>query len=65
MSLWKVSDSATQDLMVNYYQKLRENQGRSEALRQTQLEMIESGEYQHLYYWAAFIPSGNWTPMAR
>ncbi|EDX78103.1 Tetratricopeptide repeat family [Coleofasciculus chthonoplastes PCC 7420] len=65
MSLWKVSDTATKDLMVNYYQKLRENQGRSEALRQTQLEMIESGEYQHPYYWAAFIPSGDWTPMER
>ncbi|MFP5271839.1 CHAT domain-containing tetratricopeptide repeat protein [Coleofasciculus sp.] len=65
MSLWKVSDSATKDLMVKYYQKLRENQGRSEALRQTQLEMLKSGEYQHPYYWAAFIPSGNWTPMER
>ncbi|MEQ8537013.1 MAG: CHAT domain-containing protein [Coleofasciculus sp. D1-CHI-01] len=51
--------------MVKYYQKLRENQGRSEALRQTQLEMLESGEYQHPYYWAAFIPSGDWTPMER
>ncbi|MEQ8957101.1 MAG: CHAT domain-containing protein [Coleofasciculus sp. C2-GNP5-27] len=65
MSLWKVSDTATKDLMVKYYQKLRENQGRSEALRQTQLEMLESEKYQHPYYWAAFIPSGDWTPMER
>ena len=65
MSLWKVSDRAMKDLMVKYYQKLRENQGRSEALRLTQLEMLESGEYQHPYYWAAFIPSGDWTPMER
>ncbi len=34
-----------------------------EALRQTQLEMLKGEMYQHPYYWAAFIPSGDWTPM--
>ncbi|WP_446396470.1 CHAT domain-containing tetratricopeptide repeat protein [Coleofasciculus sp. E1-EBD-02] len=64
-SLWKISDAATVELMVKYYQKLLENQGRSEALRQSQLEMLNSEEYQHPYYWAAFILSGDWTPMER
>jgi CHAT domain-containing protein len=64
-SLWKISDAATVELMVKYYQKLLENQGRSEALRQTQLEMLNSGEYEHPYYWAAFILSGDWTPLER
>ncbi|MEQ8997942.1 MAG: tetratricopeptide repeat protein [Coleofasciculus sp. B1-GNL1-01] len=64
-SLWKISDAATVDLMVKYYQKLQDNQGRTEALRQSQLEMLNSEAYQHPYYWAAFILSGDWTPMER
>jgi CHAT domain-containing protein len=60
LSLWKVSDEGTKDLMVNYYQKLKANMGRSEALRQTQLEMLQSEKYRHPYFWAAFIASGNW-----
>jgi CHAT domain-containing protein len=65
ISLWKVEDEATKDLMVNYYKRLLNNQGRSEALRQTQLEMLKNETYQHPYYWAAFIPSGDWKPMGR
>ncbi|MEH2152210.1 CHAT domain-containing protein, partial [Nostoc sp.] len=63
ISLWKVDDDATKELMVAYYKKLLNKQGRSEALRQTQLEMLKGKKYQHPYYWAAFIPSGDWTPM--
>jgi CHAT domain-containing protein len=63
MSLWKVSDEGTKDLMVSYYQRLLKNEGRSEALRQVQLEMLRSAKYQHPYFWASFIPSGDWTPM--
>ncbi len=65
MSLWTVSDAGTKELMIKYYQRLIQNQGRSEALRQTQLEMLNSSEYQHPYYWAAFIPAGDWTAMER
>ncbi len=28
-----------------------------------QLEMLQKPESQHPYYWAAFIPSGDWTAM--
>jgi CHAT domain-containing protein len=41
LSLWQVSDSATRDLMVNYYRRLMAGEGRTEALRQVQLEMIK------------------------
>jgi CHAT domain-containing protein/Tfp pilus assembly protein PilF len=40
MSLWKVDDAATRDLMVAYYKRLQAGEGRTEALRQVQLEMI-------------------------
>ena len=88
ISLWKISDTATKDLMVSYYKRLLADEGRGEALRQVQMEMLqgkllplpsttldkqkgkrETGEmvgevktrdYRHPYYWAAFIPSGDW-----
>ncbi len=64
MSLWPVSDYGTQSLMSRYYEKLTAGQGRSEALRNVQLEMIASeGPYSHPYYWAAFILTGNWQPL--
>ena len=70
MSLWRVDDASTKALMVAYYQRLKGGEGRSEALRQTQLEILagrmeamSEEKYQHPYYWAGFIASGNWLPM--
>lgn len=60
ITLWLVDDEATKDLMTSYYGRLRKNVERSAALRQTQLEMLISPQYQRPYYWAAFIPSGEW-----
>jgi CHAT domain-containing protein/DNA-binding XRE family transcriptional regulator len=62
-SLWKVSDDATKDLMIAYYTRLLKGEGRSEALRQIQLEMLKSENQNHPFYWAGFIPSGDSTPM--
>lgn len=86
MSLWKVSDAGTRDLMIAYYLRLQAGEGRTEALRQVQLGMLRgqiqpatinsvkrqtsdtdentaAKDYRHPYYWAAFIPSGDWRNM--
>jgi len=63
MSLWKVSDVATQLLMVAYYKGLRAGEGRSEALRKAQVAMLESRDRSHPYFWASFIASGDWRRM--
>ncbi len=63
MSLWQVSDTATRDLMISYYQRLRAGEGRADALRQVQLAMLKGGRKRdHPYYWASFILSGDWRP---
>lgn len=62
-SLWQVDDQATKELMVDYYQRLLNQSGRSEALRQAQLAMRRNPTYQHPYYWAALVFSGNWRPL--
>jgi CHAT domain-containing protein/Tfp pilus assembly protein PilF len=62
-SLWKVADDATRALMVDYYQRLLKGEGRSAALRSVQEAMLADPARQHPYYWAAFVPLGNWTPL--
>src|SRR6266508_1257912 len=60
MSLWAVSDKATRELMVAYYGRLKQGQGRGEALRRVQLEMLKNVNRRHPYHWASFIQSGEW-----
>ena len=60
MSLWSVSDQATRELMVDYYTRLKAGEGRSEALRNVQLDMLKDPKRGHPFYWASFIQSGEW-----
>jgi CHAT domain-containing protein len=64
MSLWPVSDRATRDLMVSFYRRLLRGEGRAEALRRAQLDLLRRRATSHPYYWACFIASGAWTPVA-
>jgi CHAT domain-containing protein len=59
MSLWKVNDQTSRELVESYYKNLKANQGRSQALKTIQLDLLK--KYGYPYYWAAFIPSGNWS----
>ncbi|MGI8503605.1 MAG: tetratricopeptide repeat protein [Hassallia sp.] len=63
LSLWIVDDAGTKDLMVKYYQNLNAGKGKHESLRQAQLEFLKIPEYQHPYYWASFVASGDWSPL--
>jgi CHAT domain-containing protein len=60
-SLWYVSDEATQQLMVNFYQQLVNNQvTKAEALRRAQNLVLKAPDFKDPYYWSAFILVGNW-----
>ena len=61
MSLWKVPDEQTKELMVDFYKRLLSGKPRAEALREAQLAMKE--KYSNPYYWGAFICQGNPGPM--
>ncbi|MBD2606641.1 tetratricopeptide repeat protein [Scytonema hofmannii FACHB-248] len=63
LSLWIIDDEGTKDLMVKYYQNLNAGKGKHEALRQAQLEFLKIPQYQHPYYWASFVASGDWSPL--
>jgi CHAT domain-containing protein len=60
MSLWQVDDFGTSTLMQGYYERITAGTGRSEALREVQQELLNTGAYEHPYYWAGFIFSGDW-----
>jgi CHAT domain-containing protein len=64
MSLWKVDDEATREFMEAYYRRLVAGDGRAEAVRQTQLALLARGERRHPFFWASFIPVGEWRPLA-
>jgi CHAT domain-containing protein len=63
VSLWKVEDGATKDLMIAFYEFLAQGEGRGEALRRAQLGMLGSGDRGHPFFWASFIQVGDWTPL--
>jgi CHAT domain-containing protein len=63
VSLWKVADDQTQALMVDYYGRLLQGEGRSAALRAAQQAMLANSATRHPFYWAAFLPIGDWTPL--
>jgi CHAT domain-containing protein len=63
VSLWNVNDASAHVLMRDYYDELARGTGRAEALRRAKLHMLHQPRYAHPYYWAAFIPAGNWRPL--
>jgi CHAT domain-containing protein len=62
MSLWKVPDQQTQELMVDFYRRLLEGCPRLDALQEAQKAL--RAKYPHPRYWGAFILQGNPDPLA-
>src|SRR5262249_17314833 len=63
MSLWKVRDQQTQELMVDFYQRILKGEPRAEALRQAQLAL--KAQHPDPLYWGAFICQGDPGPLKR
>jgi hypothetical protein len=61
MSLWKVPDEPTRDLMEDFYRRLLIGEACAQALREAQLET--KIKYPDPYYWGAFICQGDPRPL--
>jgi len=60
-TLWAVQDESTAKFMIEFYKQLKKpGIGKAEALRQTQLTFLQDANFQHPYYWSAFVLVGNW-----
>jgi CHAT domain-containing protein len=65
MSLWKVNDKTTADLVDFFYKNLRQGQPKDAALRNAKLSFLQSADdlSAHPANWAAFIALGNNSPV--
>ncbi len=57
MSLWKVNDTATQELMTAFYSKWLNGMDKMLAFKNAQLEIKQ--KYKNPYYWGSFVLVGN------
>ncbi|GEM_PF-2016334 len=62
MSLWKVPDDETQELMEDFYRRILAGQPRADALREAQLAM--KAKHPEPKYWGAFICQGYDGPLS-
>jgi len=63
VTLWKVEDEPTKQLMVKFYKlllKTRRGVWAATALREAQKYLWESESYNEPFFWGAFIIEGEW-----
>jgi CHAT domain-containing protein/Tfp pilus assembly protein PilF len=56
MSLWKVDDAATQQLMTNFYTNWTKSGNKQKAFKQAQQQLML--KFKEPYYWGAFVMMG-------
>jgi CHAT domain-containing protein/Tfp pilus assembly protein PilF len=59
MSLWAVNDHASSFLMERFYYNLVSGRSIAISLQKAKIDLINSKEYAHPYFWAPFIITGN------
>ena len=60
VSLWPVSDAATETLMTTLYADLAKGEQVQDAMRDAQLAVMANPATAHPFYWAPFNLIGNW-----
>lgn len=66
MSLWKVPDLVTTNIMKNFYESLADGLPKDEALQSAQMKFLKENTdpiYSHPYYWAGFVVIGDTQPL--
>jgi CHAT domain-containing protein len=60
-TLWSISDDASAELVIRFYQGLQEKGvSKAKALQSAQLATRDDKRFQHPFFWAAFLLLGNW-----
>ena len=72
-TLWAVNDQSTAMLVTEFYRNLvgvateegipqsgQLPKSKAQALRQSQLALLQDPKYEHPFYWAPFVLVGNW-----
>lgn len=65
VSLWKVPDRETSEIMISFYENLKKGQVKDEALANAKTIFIQNNPMKnHPYYWAGFIVNGDLSAVA-
>lgn len=61
MSLWKIDEKTSSDIVAKFYEYLSEGNDKSSALRKAKLYFLENNEEElsHPYYWAGLVLIGD------
>lgn len=59
-SLWKVADEPTEILMGYFYENLKKQMDKVDALRLAQVKLSQDPRFRHPNYWGAFVLYGGW-----
>ena len=59
VSMWKVNDQPTANLMIQFYRNVKDGHSYSESLQMAKLELINQPEFAAPRHWAAFILQGR------
>lgn len=67
MSLWKVNDLSTSQIMKNFYINIAKGWTKDKALRQAKLKYLKNNKNKntvlHPAFWAAFVQTGDVAPL--
>lgn len=64
LSLWKVPDKETAEIIDGFYKFLKKGQKKDDALANAKREFVKNNPLKnHPYFWAGFIVNGNTNPI--
>ena len=64
VSLWQVPDKETSEIMISFYENLKDGQSKDEALANAKRDFIENNPMKnHPFYWAGFVVNGDVSPI--
>jgi CHAT domain-containing protein len=63
-SLWQVPDKETSEIMVSFYENLKDGQAKDEALTNAKKSFLKNNPMKkHPFYWAGFVVNGDVSPI--
>ena len=60
VSLWKVLDQSTSELMMAFYDELFKGASKDVALQKAMAKVRSNPKWRHPYYWSSFVLVGDW-----
>jgi CHAT domain-containing protein/tetratricopeptide (TPR) repeat protein len=60
-TLWSVADDSTSTLIIDFFKRYLDGKDKPSALQEAEVMLMQTRtEWQHPYYWAPFVLSGDW-----